>query len=195
MVTLYTDAAFLLLRRGTALRKPSLPHSLNLSAKHCCPSLKPLVRRRPAESSSFTQCKHSLSKHSPKSKTWSRYTMAPFNRLVRFKNPAGNVFYGEVPESADNLATQETLLGSNIPVYTGATPFDTDFTLTDQKEEIAEVCHQQCIDSLLCCDSGCYAHFCLPKQTKARENSQRLLMYEHGSRFFHRWRRSPCLNA
>ncbi len=66
--------------------------------------------------------------------------MAPFSRLVRFKNPAGNVFYGEVPESADNLAIQETLLGSKVPVYKGTTPFDDDFTLTEQKEEIAEVC-------------------------------------------------------
>ncbi len=68
--------------------------------------------------------------------------MAPFSRLVRFKNPAGSVFYGEVPESGNNLATQETLLGSRVPVYKGAAPFDDDFTLTNQKEEIAEVCYQ-----------------------------------------------------
>ncbi len=67
--------------------------------------------------------------------------MAPFSRLVRFKTPAGNVFYGEVPDSGNNLATHETLIGSKVPVYKGVTPFDDNFTLTDQNEEIAEVCH------------------------------------------------------
>ncbi len=63
--------------------------------------------------------------------------MAPFSRLVRFRNPAGQIFYGEVP--GDELTTKESLQGSQVAVYKGETPFDNDFSLTDQKEEIAEV--------------------------------------------------------
>ncbi|KIV77302.1 hypothetical protein PV11_09109 [Exophiala sideris] len=63
--------------------------------------------------------------------------MAPFSRIVRFRNSAGQVFYGEVP--GDDLVDQKSLLGSKVAVYKGETPFDHDFSLTDKKEEISEI--------------------------------------------------------
>ncbi|KAK5327270.1 hypothetical protein LTR43_006425 [Exophiala xenobiotica] len=63
--------------------------------------------------------------------------MAPFSRLVRFRNPAGQIFYGEVP--GDDLVDKKSLEGRKVAVYKGETPFDDDFSLTGQMEEIADV--------------------------------------------------------
>ncbi|EXJ57736.1 uncharacterized protein A1O5_12526 [Cladophialophora psammophila CBS 110553] len=63
--------------------------------------------------------------------------MATFSRLVRFRNPAGQIFYGEVP--GVDFVTQESLQGSKVAVYKGETPFEDDFGLTGHQEEIAEV--------------------------------------------------------
>ncbi|KAK5222251.1 hypothetical protein LTR72_006508 [Exophiala xenobiotica] len=62
--------------------------------------------------------------------------MAPFSRLVRFRNPAGQIFYGEVP--GDDLVDKKSLEGRKVAVYKGETPFDDDFSLTGQMEEIAD---------------------------------------------------------
>ncbi|KIY01280.1 uncharacterized protein Z520_02832 [Fonsecaea multimorphosa CBS 102226] len=63
--------------------------------------------------------------------------MAAFSRIVRFRNSAGQIFYGEVP--GDDLVDQKSLVGSKVAVYKGESPFDNDFSLTDNKEEISEV--------------------------------------------------------
>ncbi|KIW95793.1 uncharacterized protein Z519_02857 [Cladophialophora bantiana CBS 173.52] len=63
--------------------------------------------------------------------------MAAFSRLVRFSNPAGQIFYGEVP--GVDFVTQESLQGRKVAVYKGETPFEDDFALTGHQEEIAEV--------------------------------------------------------
>ena len=66
--------------------------------------------------------------------------MAAFNRIVRFRDRAGAVFYGEV--DADKSFEQESLAGQTVPVYQGAQPWDKDFALTGEKRVIAEVSHE-----------------------------------------------------
>ena len=63
--------------------------------------------------------------------------MPSFSRIVRFRNKAGKVFYGEVP--GIDLATQDTLTGRTVAVYTDYTPYEEGFILTKQQERIAEV--------------------------------------------------------
>jgi len=59
-----------------------------------------------------------------------------FSRLVRFKNPRGEVHYGEFEAKAP---TWDQLVGTSVSVYKGDSPWDDNFTLSDEKEEIAEV--------------------------------------------------------
>ena len=77
--------------------------------------------------------------------------MGSFSRIVRFTNPSDKIFYGEVPGS--DLVTKETLLGSHVAVYNHTTPFDDDFKVIDQKEEIVEVRYRK-HDELATCDIG-----------------------------------------
>ena len=65
---------------------------------------------------------------------------APFGRLVRFKNQAGSIFFGEVPGTQS--VTEESLNGSSVSVYDGEAPWDHDFCLSDRREEIHEVCER-----------------------------------------------------
>lgn len=59
-----------------------------------------------------------------------------FNRLVRFKNPTNEIYYGEVEEKQ---WTMESLLGTAVDVYRGENPWDDDFERTSTKETINEV--------------------------------------------------------
>jgi hypothetical protein len=59
-----------------------------------------------------------------------------FKRLIRFRNPAGNIHYGEVDTIGSTL---EKLLGETVPVFRGQSPWDDDFSQTSEREEIAEV--------------------------------------------------------
>jgi len=63
--------------------------------------------------------------------------MAPFGRLVRFKDESGSIYYGEA-ESVEN-PTKETLTGLSVPIYKGEYPWDDDFKLTGEKRTIKEV--------------------------------------------------------
>lgn len=63
--------------------------------------------------------------------------MASFQRLLRFKNPQGTIFYGESP--VDGTVTAEQLLGASVKVYNNSSPFDDDFTFSGQTEKVAEV--------------------------------------------------------
>ncbi|KAJ2902436.1 hypothetical protein MKZ38_000565 [Zalerion maritima] len=44
-----------------------------------------------------------------------------FERLVRFSDPSGKIFYGEAPKEADD---EKTLVGRVVPVYDGENPWD-----------------------------------------------------------------------
>jgi hypothetical protein len=59
-----------------------------------------------------------------------------FGRLVRFKNPAGKIYYGEVE---GEFFAAEDLIGRNVPVYTGVNPWDNDFHRSYHREPISEV--------------------------------------------------------
>jgi hypothetical protein len=52
--------------------------------------------------------------------------MAPpkFKRLVRFRSTAGDVCYGEVSQVAPD---RQSLVGSKVPLYKGAHPWDDGF--------------------------------------------------------------------
>ncbi|KAI9836761.1 MAG: hypothetical protein M1819_000926 [Sarea resinae] len=56
---------------------------------------------------------------------------APFARLVRFKDPQGQVHYGEAPAKAEDL------VGAVVPVYDGKVPWN--LTPSESSSEIAEV--------------------------------------------------------
>jgi hypothetical protein len=59
-----------------------------------------------------------------------------FSRLVRFKDPAGTIYYGEFGNQA---ASVDGLIGGSVPVYKGGAPWDDEFELTEKRAEIAEV--------------------------------------------------------
>jgi hypothetical protein len=61
-----------------------------------------------------------------------------FERLVRFKNAAGNTYYGEAEEKESSA---ESLFGKSVFVYKGANPWDDDFVRTTTKETIDQVIH------------------------------------------------------
>jgi hypothetical protein len=60
---------------------------------------------------------------------------AAFQRLLRFENPAGKVFYGEAPAEPDPAA----LLGKKMLVYQGDTPWSDAFRRTEQEEVVHKV--------------------------------------------------------
>lgn len=62
-------------------------------------------------------------------------TSPNFGRLIRFKNPAGETFYGEVDQKDPTI---DTLIGTVVPVYNSA-HWAADLAPTNAKEEIAEV--------------------------------------------------------
>lgn len=59
--------------------------------------------------------------------------MACFTRLVRFRDPSGQILYGEAPQDA-------TLVGQTVLTYSGSNPWDPDLKATGQTAEVAEVC-------------------------------------------------------
>lgn len=64
--------------------------------------------------------------------------MAPFGKLIRFRNSAGDVKYGEA-RHLENFS-KDGLLGAKVFVYEGNEPCSPDFKLSDREEEIVEVC-------------------------------------------------------
>lgn len=64
--------------------------------------------------------------------------MSRFGKLIRFKDPSGQVFYGE----AKGLPriTQEGLVGADVPVFAaGEEPWSSKFNLSGSTAKIAEV--------------------------------------------------------
>jgi hypothetical protein len=60
-----------------------------------------------------------------------------FVRLVRFKNPNGHIFYGELGLEIE--ASRDKLIGTRVKVYGGEVPWDEGFKITTTEEEISEV--------------------------------------------------------
>jgi hypothetical protein len=63
-------------------------------------------------------------------------TPPKFNRLVRFRSTAGDVCYGEVSQVAPD---RQSLVGSKVPLYKGAHPWDDGFEPSGLEGTIAEV--------------------------------------------------------
>lgn len=64
--------------------------------------------------------------------------MAPFGRLIRFKDTSGSVFYGEVEN--DNSLTEASLTGLTVRVYKGGPhPWSDDFVLSDESKTVETV--------------------------------------------------------
>lgn len=61
-----------------------------------------------------------------------------FNRMVRFRAPGGQIYYGEV--AGPDLSTNENLVGSKVCIYQGKNPWDAQFVLSSTEREIEEVC-------------------------------------------------------
>ncbi|EPE35220.1 FAH [Glarea lozoyensis ATCC 20868] len=62
---------------------------------------------------------------------------ARFDRLIRFKNTAGQIYYGEL--GLECPASKETLVGMRVKVFGGGLPWDTGFQLSSIEEEIDEI--------------------------------------------------------
>lgn len=58
-----------------------------------------------------------------------------FNRIIRFRDPKGQVWYGEAPQGDD-------FLGQMVSVYDGSSPWDPSLKATGQRAEITEVREQ-----------------------------------------------------
>lgn len=66
--------------------------------------------------------------------------MDTFQYLVRFRDTAGAVFYGEAgPPAAGQIHSQATLVGREVPVFGGTDPWDPAFALSGASRSIAEV--------------------------------------------------------
>jgi hypothetical protein len=61
--------------------------------------------------------------------------MVPFQRLVRFLDASGNVYYGEAGESVG----PEDLVGKLVPIFEGASPWDLSFPKTTMYREVTKV--------------------------------------------------------
>jgi len=59
-----------------------------------------------------------------------------FSRLLRFRNPGGEIFYGEVDQKDPTI---DTLIGTLVRVYRGLAPWAAELALTNAKEQVAEV--------------------------------------------------------
>jgi hypothetical protein len=68
--------------------------------------------------------------------------MLNFGYLLRFKNPSGQVWYGEA--AAETVASG-SFIGSSVPVYNGNTPWDLDFQLAGHQETVSEVRELTCM--------------------------------------------------
>lgn len=81
-----------------------------------------------------------------------------FTHLVRFANSSGNISYGE---AAGKELTKDGLIGQCVRIFKGNNPWDPDFTLTAETQEIAEVLRTvfDSQKSLLTMDLRCYAHW------------------------------------
>jgi hypothetical protein len=62
--------------------------------------------------------------------------MSNFGYLLRFKNPSGQVWYGE---ATANSVAESSFVGSSVQVYKGSAPWDLDFQLVDHHETVSEV--------------------------------------------------------
>jgi hypothetical protein len=63
--------------------------------------------------------------------------MPLFNHLVRFENESGQVLYGDAPEDATTL---DSLIGAEVDVFEGDTPWGATFQRTSKRDVIAKVC-------------------------------------------------------
>ncbi|WKT43683.1 Fumarylacetoacetase-like, C-terminal [Fusarium oxysporum f. sp. vasinfectum] len=63
--------------------------------------------------------------------------MSKFSCLVRFRALRGGIHYGEAGKSDSHSA--DSLIGRLVPVFHGKTPWDDDFVLTEELEEILEM--------------------------------------------------------
>lgn len=61
--------------------------------------------------------------------------MASFDRLVRFRDAQGHVHQGE----ASAIPWTENLVGKTVKVFSGSSPWDKDFRLTNEEATISEV--------------------------------------------------------
>lgn len=62
--------------------------------------------------------------------------MFNFGYLLRFKNPSGQIWYGE---AAAETVAQGTFAGSSVQVYNGNAPWDHDFQLAGHREIVSRV--------------------------------------------------------
>ena len=63
--------------------------------------------------------------------------MPLFNRLVRFENENGRVLYGDAPDDATTL---DSLIGTEVDVFEGDTPWGPIFQRTSKRDIVAKVC-------------------------------------------------------
>lgn len=63
--------------------------------------------------------------------------MASFRKLLRFKNAAGQILYGEADHVSE--VTHDGLIGTSVPVYNGVDPWAANFGLTGSVDTVAEV--------------------------------------------------------
>jgi 2-keto-4-pentenoate hydratase/2-oxohepta-3-ene-1,7-dioic acid hydratase in catechol pathway len=61
--------------------------------------------------------------------------MTVFKYLIRFKDAAGTIFFGE----AGGPSTGEALIGKTVPVYRGTSPWDPDLKATGESAEVKEL--------------------------------------------------------
>lgn len=63
--------------------------------------------------------------------------MAPFTSLLRFRDEAGTIHYGEAGASLNH--TKESLTGRLVSIFQGRYPWDDDFVLTESQRKVVEV--------------------------------------------------------
>ncbi|KAH7081442.1 fumarylacetoacetate hydrolase family protein [Paraphoma chrysanthemicola] len=59
-----------------------------------------------------------------------------FQRLLRFKNPSGSVFYGE---AGSRSVAPTDLIGQEVQVYDGDSPWESNFKLSNHVETVQEI--------------------------------------------------------
>jgi hypothetical protein len=62
--------------------------------------------------------------------------MSKFQRLIRFEDPQGQVHYGEIGSSVEE---DSRLIGLEVSIYEGSTPWSEDFRLIEKRAKIAKV--------------------------------------------------------
>ena len=63
--------------------------------------------------------------------------MAKFKRLLRFKDDARDVWYGELDDLKQ--INEENLMGLDVPIYEGGDPWDPSFVLNGSRRIVREV--------------------------------------------------------